>query len=452
MAINYEELIIKVTSNSAQAVGELRNIDRSVQQVGTNAQKSAKQLATIGLALGGARGVIEIATKAIGSYIARIKESKDAYMDSLKDQDLYYNRAAQVIVELDKLREQAQINEGKRFAEQQKWWNEIQLKWLKTSELMKNNSDLMDYLTKQWAPFGSAARKEFATFQQFVDDFIQKTVGAGDAITDTFVTKASGAADALARTSLTIKQMSDIEAEQSKIQGEKADANAMYWAAEAAAMQARQDAINEASELEKTQLYAVNDVRNQIHDERMEAIEAEREAEIQAATDILSAWSSTLGAISNLVSNRYQAQIDAAEQGSDKQKELMRKQFNAEKALSLVQAAIATAVGITKAIPNIPLMAFAAASGALQTAAIAATKPPQFATGTPPGGYVVPPGYSDDSYPVMARSGERVTVEPAGGSGGAQTVILQLDGRVLGKAVTNLFDRRQAFVPAGAVV
>jgi hypothetical protein len=43
--------------------------------------------------------------------------------------------------------------------------------------------------------------------------------------------------------------------------------------------------------------------------------------------------------------------------------------------LAIVQATIATAVGVTKAIPNPLLMAFAAASGAAEIAAIGAQSP-----------------------------------------------------------------------------
>lgn len=39
---------------------------------------------------------------------------------------------------------------------------------------------------------------------------------------------------------------------------------------------------------------------------------------------------------------------------------------------------------------------------------------PKFATGTPPGGFIVPPGYPNDSYPIRVTSGELVQVTPPG--------------------------------------
>jgi chorismate mutase len=56
---------------------------------------------------------------------------------------------------------------------------------------------------------------------------------------------------------------------------------------------------------------------------------------------------------------------------------------------------------------------------------------PKFARGTPQGGFVVPQGYQNDSYPILVSSGERVNVTPAnktGGSGSNVTIINNFNG------------------------
>jgi ATP-dependent protease HslVU (ClpYQ) peptidase subunit len=455
MPINFEELIIKITANSAQAISELNSIDKSVQKVGQNAASSAKKLAGVGLALGGARGAVDIAVKAIGSYIKRVEESKAAFIESITESNNYYNAAADAIIELDKLREQAQINEGKRRAERNQWFTEARTEAIKEREWNKENAALLALIYQEWDKqviIAQAAGKSFMSLAKFQEQYLQKLMAGTSDATDLWMDFEKGKADAYTRGDLVKKDIDQDQKDRDDAALERERALLEQW-------KQRTSFIISSAQVERDAIVQSNEFRMAAQDAELAGIEALKAAQeelraqnIQAAQEFLSAWSATISAISSLVSTRYQNEIDAAEDGSDKQKELMKKQFNAEKAMAITMGLINTAAGIIKAIPNPFLMAFAAASGALQIAAIAAQKPPSFATGTGAGGYVVPPGYSDDSYPVMARSGERVTVEPAGGSGGNQTVILQLDGRILGKAVTNLFDRRQALVPAGAVV
>jgi hypothetical protein len=176
---------------------------------------------------------------------------------------------------------------------------------------------------------------------------------------------------------------------------------------------------------------------------REEKIKAKRLESIQS---LLYSSSLLFGGISSLVSASYQNQIDAAEEGSEKQKELMEKQWEAEKAFAVTQSLISTALGITRAIPNIPLMIFAGAAGAFQTAAILAQKKPAFADGTPTGGYVVPPGYNGDDYPVTAKSGETVNITRAGEGGGQTEIVIMLDGLVLARTMTDLIGSRQVVI------
>lgn len=70
-----------------------------------------------------------------------------------------------------------------------------------------------------------------------------------------------------------------------------------------------------------------------------------------------------------------------AELGKQKQ-EMARKQAIWEKATSVAQAGIATALAITEALPNIPLSIVIGAMGAIQVATILATPIPSYADGT----------------------------------------------------------------------
>lgn len=442
MPINWEELIIKVTANSTQAINELKNIDKQVQKVGANAATSAKKMAGIGIAMGGARGAVDIVVKAVASYIKYIKEAEAAYVAMAKEQDKALSDGVKAYDRLNKAQEEHKKLIGQISTERKAGWRDFKAQGIEErTAIMELTAVQEAYFLSITNGYGTVIEKaQFAIAEQ-ARLYKEGQILAQALKSNTFVPSTLTGTTPATTTTTTAPAV---------------DYAALQYQQRA---QSQIDSINAVTAIERQSIVDINDYRMAAQDAELQRIEELKKAEEQLreirkenAIEALNVASSTLSAIGTLVSNRYQSEIDAAEQGSEKQKELMKKQFNAEKAMAIVQSLIATAVGITKAIPNIPLMVFAGVTGAIQTAAIAATRPPKFATGTPAGGYIVPPGYSDDSFPVRARSGERVTVEPAGGSGGNQTVILQLDGRVLGKAVTNLFDRRQALVPAGAIV
>ena len=70
-----------------------------------------------------------------------------------------------------------------------------------------------------------------------------------------------------------------------------------------------------------------------------------------------------------------------------KKQDLARKQAIWDKATSIAQAGIATALAITKALPNFILAAIVGAMGAIQVATIAATPIPSYAEGTKTGAH-----------------------------------------------------------------
>ena len=98
-------------------------------------------------------------------------------------------------------------------------------------------------------------------------------------------------------------------------------------------------------------------------------------------------------------------------------------------ATDTAMAAIAAAAAPAAALVSIASWGGAdAAALAALTATMAATQAmavvPKFAKG---GNFTVPPGYSNDSYPMLVSSGEKVNVTPANQSGGGATVHVHIN-------------------------
>jgi hypothetical protein len=153
-------------------------------------------------------------------------------------------------------------------------------------------------------------------------------------------------------------------------------------------------------------------------------INQSKQAEFQAAIDrIETERDSKLDAID--------AEIAAAGDNEEKKKELLKKReaiedeynekiraqkraaWEADKESKILDAIINTAVAVTKALPNILLAAIVGAMGAAQIALIASQPTPKFKYGTQPGGFIVPPGFENDTFPILVSSGEKVDVTPA---------------------------------------
>jgi hypothetical protein len=164
------------------------------------------------------------------------------------------------------------------------------------------------------------------------------------------------------------------------------------------------------------------------NDEELAAIEAEKKARIDAAKF-------AYAQLQDIVNSTYDNEIERIKQSgrSEQEKErdiaiIKRKQEIFNRSTALVNIATNTAGAIMKALEQLGPIAggFAAgAIGALGAAQVAAvlSKPlpaiPSFAQGTR--NFMVPPGFPNDSFPIMVQSGERVTVETpqqqAGGGG-----------------------------------
>lgn len=131
----------------------------------------------------------------------------------------------------------------------------------------------------------------------------------------------------------------------------------------------------------------------------------------------------------------------------------------AQKALAITQIAISTGVAFMNTLAtggpfpwNVINAAGVLATGVAQGIAVASTSVPSFATGTPSQGYVVPPGFDDDTFPVQAKSGETVTVGDNKGSEGNVHIEFMLDGVKVGSAMTSLIRDRKITISEGDVV
>lgn len=135
----------------------------------------------------------------------------------------------------------------------------------------------------------------------------------------------------------------------------------------------------------------------------------------------------------------------AIEADLDKKREALEKKAgNRKKLLALAEAAINTAVGITKAIPNIPLMVAAAAAGAIQIGVIASQK---FAAGTrdAPGGLAL----VGERGPELVNLPRHSQVFSAGVTatalrGGGQNLHISGEFRVAGSDLVLVVDRERA--------
>lgn len=153
-----------------------------------------------------------------------------------------------------------------------------------------------------------------------------------------------------------------------------------------AIIEAAREAGMETAILEEAQQAVIQEIEDRYRDERLEkdkaaieeldaiklASEEEDRRQAQETADVkkqlaMDVMSASIGFISSL------AQISknlSAGETKDKEKEA-KKQFKIDKGVALVTAAINTALSITKYAGNIPMMALAAATGALSIAAIA---------------------------------------------------------------------------------
>ena len=136
-------------------------------------------------------------------------------------------------------------------------------------------------------------------------------------------------------------------------------------------------------------LGAINDLVSSVYDAKISKVEEEQEANT-AAGEAEQKRISDLVEKNVITEEEGEARKRAAEDKTAKKNEelekkkqkLKQKQAVWDKANSLAQAGIATALAITHALPNLVLAAIAGAMGAAQIATILATPIPKYAKGT----------------------------------------------------------------------
>lgn len=142
----------------------------------------------------------------------------------------------------------------------------------------------------------------------------------------------------------------------------------------------------------------LSSIMNDIFQTRIDELEEEQEANQEAYDDEVERIE-TLQERGAISTEEAEARKRAAEertkvkeeQIAKKRAELEQKQARWDKANAIIQAGIATALAVTKALPNLVLAALVGAMGAAQIAVIAAKQIPQYAKGTKdhPGGLAV---------------------------------------------------------------
>lgn len=149
-------------------------------------------------------------------------------------------------------------------------------------------------------------------------------------------------------------------------------ANAQQW------LQVASDSLNSINELVST----VYDAKISKIEEEQEANTAAGEAEVERITELVEKKVITE---EEGEARKRAAEAQTAKRNEEfekKKQQLKHKQAVWDKANSLAQAGIATALAITQALPNVILAAIAGAMGALQIATILATPIPKYAKGT----------------------------------------------------------------------
>jgi hypothetical protein len=119
---------------------------------------------------------------------------------------------------------------------------------------------------------------------------------------------------------------------------------------------------------------------------------------------------------------------------TDKYKDEKKKQWKIEKGMNIAQTIVNTASAIAEALPNIPLSVVVGALGAAQLGFIMSTPAPKFAGG---GDFIVPPGYPNDTYPILVESGERVQITPTNQVSNLDAEILSALNQIISKPIAN---------------
>lgn len=195
-------------------------------------------------------------------------------------------------------------------------------------------------------------------------------------------------------------------------------------------------------------LNAINDLSSAIFDAKIQRIEDEQEANSEAG-DAEQERISELVEKKVITEEEGEARKRAAEAKTAKKNEelekkkqqLKHKQAVWDKANSIAQAGIATALAIAKALPNLVLAAIVGAMGAVQLATILATPIPKYAKGTDrhKGGPAI---VGDGGVPELVIFGDRSWITPD-----SPTLVELPAGAAVVPNIDSIGDNPPGFIP-----
>lgn len=189
---------------------------------------------------------------------------------------------------------------------------------------------------------------------------------------------------------LSAEQLQKLKADLSQQEAEaEIDAINKVTKADEKAQKERQKNLKKWLQTASQAVGAIGNLVSSIYDGQIQKIEEEREANEEKYDEDIERIENLAesGAISEEEAEARKraakSLTEAKNAELEKQKqEMARKQAIWEKATSVAQAGIATALAITEALPNIPLSIVIGAMGAIQVATILATPIPSYAEGT----------------------------------------------------------------------
>lgn len=190
----------------------------------------------------------------------------------------------------------------------------------------------------------------------------------------------------------------------------------------------------------------INDTREAFHQEELRRTAATK----AIVADLYNSLNAVIG-------KYFENRLELATEGSEEEKRLLRNQFVINKAVAAGEAAVNTALAVTKSLTAAPfpvnaiLAAATAALGAVQIGLILAEPMPAFQQG---GEFTVPPGFPNDGFPINVSSGEEVEITPERGAGlsGGDTVILRIGDREFTGYIEEEISNGNILIPRRSVV
>jgi len=268
----------------------------------------------------------------------------------------------------------------------------------------KKSKEAADAIKKAWNDPANTVENQIKQMNKVINKPMVDSSGAGKS-------KAESIAETMRKANS--QQIADYE----KLLGDKAILDQRYQDAKVLQYQF------EAQDMIKRGMNEI-EVQKWIEQEKLNIVKKKsdeiRKVHQQATTMMLSSLGSTFNDLAQVMENTGKSS---------------REFLIAAKAVAVTEATINSFLAYTKALASAPppanqiLATAALVAGMAKVAAIAST-PIKAETGLQ--NYTVPQGYNNDNYPVMAKSGEQVTVTPKGESQSEeQNIIFNIDGKAL---------------------